>query len=202
MGCCLFFVSDSSRRTPHRSLNRLASFTNNSSQHADLPPLHPSLSSRVRRTMEARPLLCGDDILRQREHAGIEVPSSFDAAVLRCRSKFATELRGLKCTEKAQITALTRLADEYGQANCSDVVDLISSHMQRLPSGDCRLPLMYLVDSICQNLGKKVTEYPKRMRAHVKPMLQSMFKHCSLRVKYVYHFFNRCTSTGTAHTKV
>lgn len=95
---------------------------------------------------------------------------------------FASKLEQLKGTDKQSITSLTILADEH-RDRADEVVELLKRRMQQLPSGDYRLPLMYLIDSICQNLGKKGAEYPRKLQPHIKPMLHHMLKHCSASVK-------------------
>ena len=97
---------------------------------------------------------------------------------------FAAKVAQLVHTDKRTITSLTILADEH-RDKASEVVGVLTRRMQQLPSGDHRLPLFYLIDSICQNLGKKGADYPKRIQLHLKPMFEATVKHCSIKVKYV-----------------
>ena len=117
-------------------------------------------------------------------------PSEFGKA-------FATKLESLKSTDKQTITSLTILADEH-RDRADEVVEILKRRMQQLPSGDHRLPLMYLIDSICQNLGKKGAEYPRKMQPHIKPMLQHMLRHCSLKVKG--SLYRMCAAWKRGHT--
>jgi hypothetical protein len=97
---------------------------------------------------------------------------------------FARKVAALTHTDKRSITALTIVADEHRE-RASEVVAVIHRRLQQLPSGDHRLPLLYLVDSISQNLGKKGADYPKRFQQLLKQMFESTVKHCSLKVKSV-----------------
>ncbi len=100
------------------------------------------------------------------------------------KAAFATALAKLKYTDKQTITVLTELARQQC-AYAGDVVKVLVGRLKQLPRDDHRLPLLYLIDSICQNLGKKGIPYPKLMQQHLEEMFADTVPGCSVKVRSV-----------------
>jgi len=125
-----------------------------------------------------------------------------DAEKAAFTADFAKKVAALTHADKRSITALTIVADERRE-RAAEVVAVVLRRLQQLPSGDHRLPLLYLVDSICQNLGKKGADYPKRFQLHLKSVFEQTVKHCSLKVKgSLYRMYNTWRKNHTFNSVV
>ena len=100
-----------------------------------------------------------------------------------CKLQSLTKVAGwVEVPVTVQIAALTDLADS-NRDKAGVIVEAIKHHMRSLRGGDCRLPLMLLIDLICQELGPRGADYPKRFQSHIKRIIDGMLKHCSSHTK-------------------
>ncbi|RWS21232.1 pre-mRNA cleavage complex 2 protein Pcf11-like isoform X1, partial [Leptotrombidium deliense] len=66
-------------------------------------------------------------------------------------TEYRASLNDLTFNSKPQINMLTMLADDYKEA-APEIVKCIEQRMNSV-SADKRLPLLYLMDSICKNIN-------------------------------------------------
>lgn len=97
---------------------------------------------------------------------------------------YSARLATLNSTDRGLISSLTQLAEEH-RTSSGEVVKAIETRFPQLASGDHRLPLIYLIDSLLQNLGRKGFDYPKRFDRVILPMLTSTMKRASKKVQSV-----------------
>lgn len=67
---------------------------------------------------------------------------------------FRQDLDALVINSKPMITMLTMLADDYKELLAGEIVDCIENRLYSVPA-DQKLPTLYLIDSICKNLGEQ-----------------------------------------------
>ncbi|KAH9397336.1 mRNA 3' end processing factor [Tyrophagus putrescentiae] len=67
---------------------------------------------------------------------------------------FRHELDLLLINSKPMITMLTMLADDYKDSYAAEIADCIEERLFAVQSVEVKLPTLYLIDSICKNLGE------------------------------------------------
>jgi hypothetical protein len=97
-------------------------------------------------------------------------------------TQYLLRLKSLTTTDAALIESLTRIADEHADSS-KEVVKAMEQHLRQLASGDHRLPLLYLIDSLCRNLPRR--DFPKRFDPLIRAMIESTTKRASKKVQSV-----------------
>ena len=94
------------------------------------------------------------------------------------RASYSAELEELTFNSKPVINSLTMIAEEL--APCAAVVvEVIVARVGSSPT-DQRLPTIYLMDSICKNVGGV---YKELFAAHVPELIGSTYEACSAKVR-------------------
>lgn len=68
-------------------------------------------------------------------------------------SEYRSSLQDLTFNSKPLISMLTMLADDYKDTKAPDIVRCVEQRLHQV-TGDKKLPILYLLDSICKNIGE------------------------------------------------
>ena len=99
---------------------------------------------------------------------------------------YSQRLQSLLTTDRSAINSLTILADEH-RDKMTEVVRCIEDRLRAIDTGDARLPILYLIDSLCQNLGRKGVRYPKLFDPIIGKIMASTVKRASTKVRSGTH---------------
>lgn len=116
---------------------------------------------------------------------------------------FYTMLCQLRSSNRALIAKLTSMALNHHPNYAREIVQIICRRMRELPGGDARVPLLHVIDSICQHAVKQNYDYPQRVQLELRPMLDSCVKRCSPFVRAsLYRMWNMWQLKRLFHSQV
>lgn len=102
-------------------------------------------------------------------------------------SRYRSLLLSLRTPNKTQIHSLTVLAQEHPN-KAEAIVGMVGERFRQINSGDERLPLLYLLDSLLSHLSERLglKQMQKALIPHVTPMIESTVKRASKTVQLSY----------------